>query len=152
MFVAESLNTKEDGTPDIEHEQSDVVHDLLAFLAEQMTRLNEEKRSNIKDFLNWLEREILKGSIEDQKHKTKIKNFHAIMLEELMDVLKKNKVIPDPCPSNIWDTIAGEFSTTMSVLDPLRTRIGMTDKLIDQIVYKLYGLTEAEIAVVEGQG
>jgi len=27
----------------------------------------------------------------------------------------------------------------------------MTDKLIDQIVYKLYGLTDDEIAIVEGQ-
>jgi len=27
-----------------------------------------------------------------------------------------------------------------------------TDDLIDQIVYKLYGLTEEEIAVVKGEG
>mgnify|MGYP001077807672 CR=1 FL=1 len=29
--------------------------------------------------------------------------------------------------------------------------IQLTDDLIDQIVYKLYGLTEEEIAIVEGQ-
>jgi hypothetical protein len=30
-------------------------------------------------------------------------------------------------------------------------RIRQTDGLIDQIVYKLYGLTEEEIAIVEGK-
>lgn len=30
--------------------------------------------------------------------------------------------------------------------------LGRTDQLIDQIVYKLYGLTEEEIAIVEGRG
>jgi len=150
-FVSGRLPTKEDGTPDMEHEQSDVVHDLLAFLAEEMTHLNKEKQSRIKHFLNWLEKDILKGSIEDQKHKTKIRNFHENTLEELMDVLKKNKVIPDPCPSSMWDTISGEFSAAMNTLGPLKSQIAMTDKLIDQIVYKLYGLTEDEIAIVKGK-
>ena len=150
-FVAGRLPTKEDGMPNVEHEQSDVVHDMLAFLAEEMTRLNKEKQSRIKHFLTWLEKDILKGSIEDQKNKTKIRNFHESTLEELMDVLKKNKVIPDPCPSSVWDTISGEFSTAMNTLGPLKSQITMTDKLIDQLVYKLYGLSDAEIAIVEGQ-
>jgi hypothetical protein len=30
-------------------------------------------------------------------------------------------------------------------------RIAATDGLIDQIVYKLYGLTEEEIRIVEGE-
>jgi len=149
-FVSECLPIKEDGTPDTDHEQSDVVHDLLAFLAKEMTRLNEEKQSKIKHFLTWLEKEIIKGSAEDQKNKTKIRNFHEGALQELMDVLKKNKTLPDPCPSSMRDTIAGEFSTTMNTLGPLKTRIVMTDKLIDQIVYKLYNLTNEEIAIVEG--
>lgn len=37
-------------------------------------------------------------------------------------------------------------------LAPVLARIAATDALIDQIVYRLYGLTEAEIAVVEGGG
>ena len=32
----------------------------------------------------------------------------------------------------------------------LTARIARTDRLIDQIVYKLYGLTDEEIAIVEG--
>lgn len=135
----------------MEHEQSDVVHGLLAFLAEEMTRLNKGKQAKIKGFLNWLEKEILKGSVEDQKNKTKIKDFHKDTFESLLDVLKKNKAIPNPCPSNIRDTISGEFSAAMNVLTPLQAHIEATDKLIDQIVYRLYGLTDDEIAIVEGQ-
>jgi hypothetical protein len=64
-----------------------------------MTRLNKEKQSRIKAFLFWLEKEIIKGSIEEQKNKTRIKTFYEGTPEELIDVLKKNKVVPDPCPS-----------------------------------------------------
>jgi len=148
-FVSERLPAAEDGTPDTEHEQSDVVHDLLAFLAEEMTRLNKDKQAGVKEFLSWLEQEIIKGSIESQKNKTKIRNFHEGTLEELLDVLKKNKVIQDPCPSAIRDTIAGEFIAAVEVLNPLKEIIALTDKLIDWIVYKLYALNDEEIAIFE---
>jgi hypothetical protein len=36
-------------------------------------------------------------------------------------------------------------------LNEVRRKIRLTDDLIDQIVYKLYGLTEEEIAIVEGR-
>ena len=38
----------------------------------------------------------------------------------------------------------------MSILEPLKARIFKTDELIDEIVYRLYGLTEGEIEVVKG--
>ena len=150
-FVSQKLPQKADGTPDTENEQPDVVHDLLAFLAEEMIQLNTEKQSKVKDFLSWLEKEILKGSVEDQRNKTKIKYFHNNTFEDLLDVLKNNKVVPDPCPSNVRDTIAGEFWAAVNALTPIKACIKPTDNLIDRIVYRLYGLTDDEIAVVEGQ-
>ena len=39
----------------------------------------------------------------------------------------------------------------MAVLEPLKEKIKTTDKLIDQIVYKLYNLTLEEIEIVEGK-
>jgi hypothetical protein len=60
-------------------------------------------------------------------------------------------VVPDPCPSNIWNTIEAEFSAAVIELSPLKDHIAATDKLIDQIVYKLYNLTDEEIALVEGK-
>ena len=38
----------------------------------------------------------------------------------------------------------------MAKLTPLKAKIAATDRLIDLIVYRLYGLTEEEIAIVEG--
>lgn len=49
------------------------------------------------------------------------------------------------------ETIRVEFAASLAKLKPLPERIELTDKSIDQIVYKLYGLTEEEIAVVEGR-
>jgi hypothetical protein len=34
----------------------------------------------------------------------------------------------------------------------LQRQIAATDRQIDRLVYELYGLTEEEIAIVEGQG
>ena len=36
-------------------------------------------------------------------------------------------------------------------LQEVQRKIQLTDDLIDQIVYRLYGLTEEEIAIVEGR-
>jgi hypothetical protein len=41
------------------------------------------------------------------------------------------------------------FNASVGKLAPLLKRIDSTDKLIDQIVYKLYGLTSDEIKIVE---
>ena len=38
--------------------RSDVVHDLLAYLAEQMIAMNKAKQAEVKGFLAWLSREI----------------------------------------------------------------------------------------------
>ena len=43
------------------------------------------------------------------------------------------------------------WETSMETLRPLLKDIEATDRLIDHIVYQLYGLTEEEIAIVEGQ-
>jgi hypothetical protein len=45
-------------------EKSDVVHDLLAFLAERMLEMNKEKQKEIKGFLGWLE-SYLGAKVED---------------------------------------------------------------------------------------
>ena len=38
-----------------EREKSDIMHDLLAFLAERMLEMNKEKQTEIKGFPGWLE-------------------------------------------------------------------------------------------------
>jgi len=44
-----------------------------------------------------------------------------------------------------------EFEASVAKLRPLVEQIELTNKLIDQIVYKLYWLTEEEIAILEGR-
>ena len=158
-FIAQLLPQKQDGTPDMEREQSDVVHDLLAFLAEEMTRLHKEKQAEIKGFLGWLE-SYLGISVEDLRNKTKVKEYWKTevgwdsflgALQQNKNAIQSAKGIDVTCrepQENIW----GEFDTSIAKLRPLLERIELTNKLIDQIVYKLYGLSEAEIAVVEGRG
>ena len=52
-------------------EKSDVVHDLLAFLAERMLEMNKQKQQEIKGFLGWLE-SYVGAKVEDLTPKTKI--------------------------------------------------------------------------------
>lgn len=157
-FVDTQLPQKPDGTPDMEREHSDVVHDLLAFLAEEMTRLHKEKQTEIKGFLTWLEG-YLGISIEGLKNKTKIKEYYKgnIGWDGFIESLEQNKrAIQSAKGLDITrrepqETIRAEIDTSVAKLKPILETIELTDKLIDQIVYKLYGLTEEEIAVVEGE-
>jgi hypothetical protein len=43
------------------------------------------------------------------------------------------------------------YEANLEVLRPPLRRIARTHWLIDFVVYRLYGLTEKEVAVVEGQ-
>ena len=47
--------------------------------------------------------------------------------------------------------MVARLARAAEALAPLLARIVATDALIDRIVYALYGLTDAEIAVVEGR-
>ena len=130
-------------------ERSDVVHDLLAYLAEEMVEMNKVKGEEIRGFLRWLEREI-KVEIDTLKNKTAIQGYFDLTLEELLEILKKNRrsIDVDPSDRNFQESLEREFTNSLTKLNPLRTRIQQTDALIDQIVYQLYGLTDKEIAVV----
>ena len=69
-----------------------------------------------------------------------------------MAVLKRNskKLAVDPARREPAETLRAEFEGSMGKLLPLRERIKQTDELIDAVVYKLYGLTEEEMGIVEG--
>jgi hypothetical protein len=137
-----------------EQERSDVVHDLLAFLAEKMLEMNKEKRQEIKGFLSWLEELEIGAKVEDLSLKTKIQAYYDLEFPEFLAVLKKNKKHLkkgyDPSRREPSERIREAFNGSVSKLRPLFERIERTDRLIDAVVYKLYGLTEEEIRIVEG--
>ena len=49
----------------------------------------------------------------------------------------------------IFETVKTEYEKSLFILLPIKEKLRKTDWLIDQIVYKLYGLTEEEIKLVE---
>jgi hypothetical protein len=140
--------------------RSDVVHDLLAHLAEQMIATNKTKQAEVKGFLAWLGREIgaapdtltgrsrLTGYLGDYQ-----KGEPHLTLDELLDILRKNrrKLAVDPSARAFQERLAVEYEASLGKLLPIKGRLAAADRLIDQVVYRLYGLTEDEIAVVEGK-
>ena len=136
-------------------EESDVVHDLLAFLAEQMVEMNKAKNAEIKAFLNFVESEI-GASVDTLSNKTLIQGYYANDFNKFVDVLVKNKSKIkegyNPKSSTNRKNLEAWHIDSCGKLKPLMAKIDATDALIDQIVYKLYGLTDEEIAVVEGTG
>ncbi len=133
-------------------EESDVVHDLLAYLAERMIEMNKEKNAEIKSFLDFLKGEI-GAPIEDLSNKTAIQEYYSYEFQNLIDILAKNKkklkAGYDPKSPVNYKHLLEWHNASVGKLAPLRGRIEATDELIDAIVYKLYGLTEDEIKIVE---
>jgi len=152
-----------------EPEESDMVHDLLAFLAEEMIRLNKEKRAAQKEFLDWLvttlkilpDRDGRKG-IEVLTGKSKIADYPGdyqkgespLAFEELLDILLRNKgrLGVSLSDGGLVERIKTRYEESLGRVLPVKERLAKTDALIDQVVYRLYGLTEEEIGVVEGKG
>ncbi len=141
-------------------EEADVIHDFLAYLAEQMLELNQQKQGEIKSFLQWLER-FIGCPIDTLTNKSKIQNYLGdyykeephLSFEDLIEVLKKNKkkVKIDPVARKEQQTLEKEYQASLDTLLPIKMQLTRCDKLIDRIVYQLYGLTEEEIAIVEGK-
>ncbi len=92
------------------------------------------------------------AKVEELSPKTKLQSYYEHDYESLLAVLKKNrkKLAVDPARREPAEALRAEFEGTMNKLLPLRERIKKTDRLIDAVVYRLYGLTEEEIGIVEG--
>ncbi len=82
------------------------------------------------------------------------KNEPSLTTEELLDILRKNKnhLGVSLSDANLVDRIKKTYEESLQRVLPLKERLARTDRLIDQVVYRLYGLTEDEIKVVEGKG
>jgi hypothetical protein len=142
-------------------EEADIIHDFLAYLAEQMIALNQQKQTEIKGFLEWLE-SLIGCPIANLKNKSKIQNYlgdyskqmtldPALDLDGLITILNQNKKLIKIDPSSRQDhtRIKTEYQTSLNTLIPLKTQLKNCDRLIDEIVYQLYGLTTEEKAIIE---
>ena len=123
----------------------------MAHLAEEMIRMNREKQEETRGFLAWLS-DYTGARVDDLSNKTKVQAYYEIEFSELLGVLKKNKrkLAVDPGRRGFGEDLRREYSASMGKLEPLLLRIGDVDRLIDAIVYRLYGLTAEEVKIAEG--
>jgi len=130
--------------------REDFVHDLLAMLARRMIDLNKQKQQEERGFLEWLE-SYVGARVDDMRLKTKIRAYHEHDFGTLLEALKRNKKLlkRDPSRRDSRERVKDEFETSVGKVQPLKDSLAATDNLIDQIVYRLYGLTDEEIAIVE---
>lgn len=144
----------------LSHGRTDVVHDLLAYLAGGMIELNKQKQAEMKDFLVLLSREIGTGT-DSLTNKTRVQNYLGdyqedephLSFDELLDILKKNRKLlsADVSARGFQERLQREYEGSLDKLVPVKGRLAGTDSLIDGIVCRLYGLTDEEIATVGGR-
>lgn len=155
---------------DVDPEQADVVHDLMAHLAEQMIAMNVEKQAAIKVF--WIDLEgvcDLNTFIKLRhkgKHDSTLWNTEACrpFVNESSHAtrhLDESLAWSEDAFKAFIKTLAGNVQGLSSLVNMYRahnptyreltSRIEASDRLIDKIVYQLYGLTEEDIAIVEGR-
>jgi type I restriction-modification system DNA methylase subunit len=127
-------------------DKNDVLHDFLSSLAEQMLTMNKEKQKLAEDFFMWMENYNIPPRSE-LKPKTFLDEFWKKEFKHILAHLKRNKV--PPLGRQGEDSLLDRFKTSSAALLSLDKQIALTDWLIDQVVYALYGLSDVEIRVVE---
>jgi type I restriction-modification system DNA methylase subunit len=145
--------------------------ELLAYLAEQMITLHKDKQALVADF--WTD---LEGAAADTPTFARLRDKGKQEASLAKEAAARPFVDADSRSTRTldeslgWDEaafkafvrlLAGSVSHLSALTRvyndhapryrDLVQRIERTDWLIDQIVYKLYGLTEEEIAIVEGR-
>jgi hypothetical protein len=74
---------------------------------------------------------------------------------DLVEILRKNKgklgvKLDDSGNGGLVDETRGRYEESLGRVLPIKEQLRKTDSLIDEVVYRLYGLTGEEIKVVEG--
>ncbi|MBW4461953.1 MAG: Eco57I restriction-modification methylase domain-containing protein [Nodosilinea sp. WJT8-NPBG4] len=152
------------------------IHDFLDYLASEIINVSLQKQKEVTGFLNWLAREI-GCEIDNLSNKTAIKSFlggHShhkttgdnsflstsdgcgephLAFNDLLEILRKNKkkLSIDPKKREFQESFEYEYQASLDKLLPLKIKLMRYDWLIDQVVYKLYCLTEEEIGIIEGK-
>ncbi len=81
-----------------------------------------------------------------EKLSKKLENWQILVFPEFVKELKKKKINLGLAEETEWEDY---FLTEQQKVQTLQSQIDRSDKEINQIVYKLYGLTEEEIKIVQ---
>ncbi len=148
--------------------QSDVVHDLMAHLAREMISLNNKMHEIAERFLTDLEGcGVFRGHAERGKQARSLRDIRSICSH--LEGLRSHAQRVNFTDALAWDDkeafkdlVIASLERAPRLSDILEVyarysreykdkylRRESTDALIDQIVYRLYGLTKEEIETVE---
>ena len=137
---------------DFSDPQDKAHHDQMVSLAEQMLDLNKKRQSEAQNFLRWLEGEI-GVKVQDLRGASKLQEYYGMDFSGFHDLLIKNKkklkAGYNPRGRENKELLEDEFNRSADKIRQFDARIEETDRQIDALVYKLYGLTEEEIKIVE---
>lgn len=134
--------------------QTDVIHDFLGFLAEQLIQLNERKQAEVQEFHQWLG-DLLGAKMEDlPKKKNLLRKYYEMNLSNFIEVLGENRpsLRVDPYERQYYERIRKEFERSVQILQPILSQMAKTERLIDWVVYFLYKLDFQEVLHIESAG
>ena len=158
--------------------QRDVVHDLLAHLAEQMTTFKAQQAEKREDFLLTLESLLPKASLQKlgrlwtpltvsasvdeiaAKLQAEANEILGSLAAQTLDLAEHFSILEEEQWKwllkrrlrgilNNLPELVKVYRTFQPPLATLDRRIKDTAQTIDQIAYRLYGLTKEEIATIE---
>lgn len=109
-------------------------------LADKMLSLNSDLQKKTSNFLK-----VAKETFNIEKPSAKLETFYDLTFEEFIKELKQ-KITPKIKLE--WLEL---FEEQKTALQKLKEEIAVTDSQINSLVYKLYGLSDEEIRIVEGQ-
>ena len=113
----------------------------LSQKSEMMLSLNEELQTLSEKFIRTLQRKF-----DIDKLSKKLENWHEITYAEFIKELAKKKIKMSLADEAEWEEY---FLAEQTKAKQLIAEIDRTDREIDQMVYQLYDLTAAEIAIIE---
>ena len=111
--------------------------------ADKMLFLNKNLQELSQKFQRMIMREL---GLE--KISTKLQNWYLLNFDEFIKELSKVKVKLSLSQKADWEDY---FIAEKSKAETLNNEITKTDKEIDGMVYELYGLSEEEIKIIEGE-
>lgn len=115
----------------------------LTALADRMLSLTEQLQKLTKQVAGMLQTDLGVVKLTD-----KLLNWPALDWPGLLTELKKQKIGVSLPKQMEWKPFFDEQRAKATALQTERTA---TDRQIDRLVYALYGLTDADIALVEGK-
>jgi type I restriction-modification system DNA methylase subunit len=110
--------------------------------SELMLNLNKQLQECSQKFQKSLERKFEMTDLPN-----KLQNWYLLSYSEFIKELAKKKIKLSLGDEAEWETY---FTAEAKKALDIKAQIDKTDKEIDQMVYKLYDLTEEEIMIVEG--